>query len=399
IADESKVESALLTEHTKLASRRKRIIDSIPADDRRRVSDSIDRKLATIDQDRQVATSRKETAQSYLKRVQDEQRRLNSALTPAMMVNTVPLDQKNPVHIALTLCKLVNTTSGILLVHPNTNDIHWSKLPLEPMKDFKPMNLKNMLKASTLLTFPKDFVTQIRLFLTRFCEAFHPVLTVDLFDLLAWRLDFLNCRIESNMSPNLYWRYILELVQDDEASTAVHLGKELDALFAARPETERYWEFIQASIRKVYRFESIEHSISTQLYTLSCIDGEDVLIFSERTETLIDALNASDMGQRLTDIIFHALPSDGQEKILSQFGGSRLNIPSYTDLLDFIKTVPSICKGDKPDGSKWPVRQDLECTVQQDHALAYQQEAIVSPSQGSQWYYPRSGPCHGLSDP
>ncbi|KAF9536335.1 hypothetical protein EC957_011325 [Mortierella hygrophila] len=65
-----------------------------------------------------------------------------------------------------------------------------------------------------------------------------------------------------------------------------------------------------------YRLESIEHSTSTQLYTLSCVDGEDVLLFYERTETLADALNVSDMGQRTTDIIFHALPGDGQEKVL-----------------------------------------------------------------------------------
>jgi len=337
IADETETESALLLEYTKLSSRRKRVIDSTPADDRRRAADSIDRRLAIIEQDRQGATTRKEIAQANLKRVQDEQRRRNAAPAPAMTVHAIPLDLKNPVHSALNLCQLVNTKPGTLPVYPNTNDIHWSKLPLEAMKDFKPMDLKNMLKASTASTFPKDFVTQIRLFLTRFYEAFHPVLTVDLFDLLAWR-------------------YILKLVQSDEASTAVRLGKELDALFATRPETERDWEFIQACIRKVYRFESIEHSISTQLYNLSCTDGEDVLLFCERTETLIDALNASDMGQRLTDIIFHALPGDGQEKVLSQFGGSRFNIPSYTDLLDFIKTVPSLCKGDKADGSKWHAR-------------------------------------------
>ncbi|KAG9067117.1 hypothetical protein KI688_011898 [Linnemannia hyalina] len=93
-----------------------------------------------------------------------------------------------------------------------------------------------------------------------------------------------------------------------------------------------------------YQLESIELSISTQLYTIFCVDGEDVLLFCESTETLADALKASNKGQQSTDIIFHALPGDGQEKVLSYFGGSRLNIPSYTGLLDFIKAVPPSAK-------------------------------------------------------
>lgn len=337
ITEETEAESALIAEHTKLLARRRQLVDSAPIPNRPRAAHLIDQKLASLEQERQAASSRKETAQSNLKRVQEERRRLVAAPAPTMAMHAIPLDPKNPMHSALHLCQLVNTKSGTLPVHPNTNDIHWGKLPLEPIKDFKPMDLKTMLKSSTLSTFPRDFVTQIRLFLTRFHEAFYPVLTADLFDLLAWR-------------------YILKLVQSDEASTTVRLGTQLDVLFATRPETERDWEFVQGCIRKVYRFESIEHSIVTQLYNLSCVDGEDVLLFCERTETLIDALNASNMGQRLTDIIFHALPGDGQEKVLSQFGGSRFNIASYIDLLDFIKTVPSICKGEKADGSKWHAR-------------------------------------------
>ncbi|KAF9111788.1 hypothetical protein BGW39_004255, partial [Mortierella sp. 14UC] len=200
ITEETEAESALIAEHTKLLARRRQLVDSAPIPNRPRAAHLIDQKLASLEQERQAASSRKETAQSNLKRVQEERRRLVAAPAPTMAMHAIPLDPKNPMHSALHLCQLVNTKSGTLPVHPNTNDIHWGKLPLEPIKDFKPMDLKTMLKSSTLSTFPRDFVTQIRLFLTRFHEAFYPVLTADLFDLLAWR-------------------YILKLVQSDEAST------------------------------------------------------------------------------------------------------------------------------------------------------------------------------------
>ncbi|KAG0198028.1 hypothetical protein BGX33_012635 [Mortierella sp. NVP41] len=119
---------------------------------------------------------------------------------------------------------------------------------------------------------------------------------------------------------------------------------------------QRDWAFVQHCVKKAYHFDYIDQPIYSQLYNLTCTHREDPRIFSGRAQTLINAVDPAIIGSnQVMLILYHALPKEGCEKIHAKFTDGLSSIEDYKTLLDFIREVPSITTGFKPDDAQWHI--------------------------------------------
>ncbi|KAG0271687.1 hypothetical protein BGZ96_005682, partial [Linnemannia gamsii] len=78
-----------------------------------------------------------------------------------------------------------------------------------------------------------------------------------------------------------------------------------------------------------------------------CLEpGESALAFVTRIKSLVRAAKADDMGYHLSELIFHALPLQGQEMIMKTYPNGPGSITEYTALLELINANRSMVTGD-----------------------------------------------------
>ncbi|KAF9578518.1 hypothetical protein BGW38_005636, partial [Lunasporangiospora selenospora] len=86
---------------------------------------------------------------------------------------------------------------------------------------------------------------------------------------------------------------------------------------------DKSWDMTKACVMDIFKFDMMQGELLQQLFSVAPLPNEDVHVFMDRVEHLIEAAGAKEGGQILCAKIVSCLPNIGQEKVGKHFGPIR----------------------------------------------------------------------------
>ncbi|KAF9079840.1 hypothetical protein BGX23_003094 [Mortierella sp. AD031] len=120
------------------------------------------------------------------------------------------------------------------------------------------------------------------------------------------------------------------------------------------PDIEtRNWDALKATVEKVISIDTMRHTVKSLLFQLQVKPGEPALVFVTRVRHIIRVAGAEDMGHHLSELIFQALPTAGQDLVNKQFPGGISKLEDYNKLLDFLTITKTAFHGIREQTGKY----------------------------------------------
>ncbi|KAF9400552.1 hypothetical protein BGZ94_005432 [Podila epigama] len=229
----------------------------------------------------------------------------------------VPVDEYDSTHAALK--RMFEYT--LIPVHADGVSIDWERIHHEFYVGAPTLNLSFALnKAQNKDSLALPAALAISSFLDSFCEFYGE----RFFDYLAWRY------MEAALRPS-------------------GLGEEFKTVIEMHPVETRKWKLVSEYVNKLTQLDGFLHLVRSHHFALRLEPGETALAFVMRVKNLVRAVRAEGMGHHLSELIFYALPIQGQDEIRKTYPKGPSSIVDYNALLNQILNNSYLVKGNLAD--------------------------------------------------
>ncbi|KAF9315441.1 hypothetical protein BG006_003759 [Podila minutissima] len=204
---------------------------------------------------------------------------------------------------------------------------------LKTYTDLPILDLTKHLRHVKKADFEVELVKGIYQFIATFSKSLQDKLT-DLFDFLAWR----------------YLPTALKIVE---------MGNDFHEHMKRLPRAEQNWASAESCLRKLFCLDAISGDILESVFSFKSISQEEPADFVRRFNTLIRAAGVVDSAgepnmphRYLIEVLFRAVPSTGQQVILTHFKDLSA-VRDYQELLNLIRESKNILIGSHKWAGRW----------------------------------------------
>ncbi|KAG0334638.1 hypothetical protein BG005_004807, partial [Podila minutissima] len=138
------------------------------------------------------------------------------------------------------------------------------------------------------------------------------------------------------------------------------------------PSSARTWSQVESSIRTIFGLSAMSGDILEKVFAFKSLPQEDSEAFARRFESLLRAAGLVDKSglpriphDILVDIIYRAVPEQGQNLVVTHFKSLR-QISDFGTLLAFIRQANGILTGSHKWSGRWAASQWAPDLLAQD---------------------------------